>query len=191
MLTPEAQSGILRFVGTDGAQHTVNVLQLAGAAGYRTAVDPIVADVLQVINGTVSQGTVLPSSSNLYQQSLNWKINTGSRDIYPTARLDYQITKSLAWHGTWNLQHNHVDPTGSSYPGIPGQAGESKFTRYALSNGVDWTIAPRIFNSVKFGLQSSVSGVTSAIRYTSGKRRTTSASASAWGLPPSFPTPHR
>ena len=158
LLTSETQSGIFRFVGTDGAQHTVNVLQLAGAAGYQTTIDPIVANVLKVINGTISQGTVLPSSSNLYQQSLNWKIDTGSRDIYPTARLDYQITKNLAWHGTWNLQHNHVDPTGSSYPGIPGQAGESKFTRYALSNGVDWTIAPRVFNSVKFGIQSSVSG---------------------------------
>jgi hypothetical protein len=158
LLTPEAQSGTFRFVGTDGAQHTVNVLQLAGNAGYLNTIDPTVASVLGVINGTVSQGTLLPSSSNLYQQSLNWKITTGSRDYYPTARLDYQITNNLAWHGTWNLQHNHVNPTGSSYPGLPGQAGESKFTRYALSNGVDWTIAPKLFNSVKFGIQSSVSG---------------------------------
>ena len=42
LLTSETQSGIFRFVGTDGAQHTVNVLQLAGAAGYQTAIDPIV-----------------------------------------------------------------------------------------------------------------------------------------------------
>jgi hypothetical protein len=158
LLTSEAQSGVFRFVGTDGAQHTINVLQLAGAAGYRGTIDPTVASVLQVINGTISKGTVLPSSSNLYQQSLNWKIDTGSRDMYPTARLDYQITNSVAWHGSWNLQHNHVDPTGSSYPDIPGQAGESKSTRYAASNGVDWTITPRLFNSVKFGIQSSVSG---------------------------------
>jgi hypothetical protein len=34
LLTSEAQSGIFRFVGTDGAQHTVNVLQLANTAGY-------------------------------------------------------------------------------------------------------------------------------------------------------------
>jgi len=158
LLTQETQSGIFRFIGTDGAQHTVNVLQLAGTAGYSSTIDPTVASVLKVINGTVSQGTVLPSSSNLYQQSLNWKIDTGSRDMYPTARLDYQITNNVAWHGTWNLQHEHVNPTGSSYPGLPGQAGESKFTRYALSNSVDWTVTPKLFNSVKFGLQSSVSG---------------------------------
>jgi hypothetical protein len=158
LLTSEAQSGIFRFVGTDGAQHTINVLQLAGASGYQSTIDPTVASVLNTINGTVSKGTVIPSSSNLYQQSLNWKITTGSRDMYPTARLDYQITNNLAWHGSWNLQHEHVNPTGSSYPGLPGQAGESKFTNYALSNGVDWTITPRLFNSVKFGIQSSVSG---------------------------------
>ena len=158
LLTSETQSGIFRFVGTDGAQHTTNVLQLASTAGYQGTIDPTVAGVLKVINGTVGSNTVIPSSSNLYQQSLNWKITTGSRDMYPTARLDYQIARNLAWHVAWNLQHEHVNPTGSSYPGLPGQAGESKFTRYALSNGADWTISPRIFNSVKFGLQSSVSG---------------------------------
>jgi hypothetical protein len=91
LLTQEAQSGIFRFVGTDGAQHTVNVLQLAGAAGYQSTADPTVASVLKVINGTVGSNTVIPSSSNLYQQSLNWIIDTGSRDMYPTARLDYHL----------------------------------------------------------------------------------------------------
>jgi hypothetical protein len=158
LLTSEAQSGVFRFVGTDSAQHTVNVLQLANTAGYQGTIDPTVTGVLKVINSTIGSNTVLPSSSNLYQQSLNWGITTGSRDMYPTARLDYQIARNLAWHVAWNLQHQHVNPTGSSYPGLPGQAGESKFTRYALSNGVDWTVTPRIFNSVKFGLQSSVSG---------------------------------
>jgi hypothetical protein len=158
LLTSEAQSGTFRFVGTDGQQHTVNVLQLAGAAGYQNSIDPTVSSVLGVINGTVGKGSVLPSSSNLYQQSLNWKITTGSRDEYPTARLDYQVTKNLAWHGAWNLQHEHVNPTGSSYPGLPGQSGESKFTNYALSNGADWTITPTLVNSLKFGIQNSVSG---------------------------------
>ncbi|MBZ5499218.1 MAG: carboxypeptidase-like regulatory domain-containing protein [Acidobacteriia bacterium] len=158
LLTPEAQSGVFRFIGTDGAQHTVNVLQLASTAGYQSAIDPTVAGVLKVINGTVGSNSVVPSSSNYYQQTMSWKYTTGSRDMYPTARLDYQITNNLAWHGTWNLQHEHVNPTGSSYPGLPGQSGESKFTRYALSNGVDYTITPRLFNSLKFGIQSSVSG---------------------------------
>ncbi len=158
LLTQEAQSGVYRFVGTDGLPHTVNVLQLAGANGYPTAIDPTVATALKAINGTIDRGTVLPSSSNLYQNSLTWKQQTGSRDIYPTARLDYQITNQVAWHGSWNMQHEHVNPTGVPYPGLGVQSGESKFTRYALSNGVDWTVTPTLFNSVKFGIQGSVSG---------------------------------
>jgi hypothetical protein len=158
LLTPEAQSGIFRYAGTDGQQHTMNVLGLAGSAGYQSTIDPTVAGVLTTINGTVGKGTVLPSSSNFYQQTLNWKIATGSLDLYPTARLDYQITSQVAWHIAWNLQHEHINPTGSTYPGIPGQAGESKFTHYALSNGVDWSIRPNLYNSVKIGIQSSVNG---------------------------------
>lgn len=158
VLTSEAQSGIFRYAGTDGQQHTVNVLSLAGASGYQSTIDPTVASVLNTIDGTLSKGSLIPSSSNFYQQTLNWKISTGSLDLYPTARLDYQITDKVAWHIAWNLQHEHVNPTGSTYPGIPGQAGESKFTHYALSNGVDWSIKPNLFNSVKIGIQSSVNG---------------------------------
>ena len=158
LLTPEAQSGVFRYAGTDGQQHTVNVLNLAGSNGYKNTIDPTVAGVLSIINGTTSKGTLLPSGSNFYQQTLNWKIATGSLDLYPTARLDYQITNSLAWHIAWNLQHEHVNPTGSTYPGLPGQAGESKLTHYALSNGVDWSIKPNLYNSVKIGIQSSVNG---------------------------------
>jgi Carboxypeptidase regulatory-like domain len=158
LLTPEAQSGVFRYAGTDGQQHTVNVLSLGGAAGYQSAIDPTVASTLSTVNGTVSKGSVLPSSSNFYQQTLNWKIATGSLDLYPTARLDYQITDKVAWHIAWNLQHEHVNPTGSTYPGLPGQAGESKLTHYALANGVDWSIKPNLYNSVKIGIQSSVNG---------------------------------
>ena len=50
LLTSEAQGGVFRFVGTDGAQHTVNVLQLAGTAGYQNSIDPTVSGVLGVIN---------------------------------------------------------------------------------------------------------------------------------------------
>lgn len=158
VMTPEAQSGIYRYMGTDGQLHTVNVLQVAGAAGYSTTIDPTVSSAMKVINGTLSDGALLPIANNFYQQSLTWKIRTNQLTTYPTARLDYQITDKLAWHGSWNLGHNHVDPTGSSYPGLSGQAGESKYTNYALSNGVDTTFSPTLFNAAKFGIQSSVSG---------------------------------
>jgi hypothetical protein len=156
-LTSEAQSGVYRYVGTDNLQHTVNVLQLAASSGYQSSIDPIVANVLKGINETLSRGVLTPSTSNLYQQTLQWRQDRGSRDIYPTARLDYQITDSLAWHGVWNLQHNHTDGSAPAYPGLALNSAESKFTRYALSNGVDWSIRPSMLNSFKLGVQSSVS----------------------------------
>lgn len=157
-LLPGAQSGLYTYLGTDGNQHSVNVLTLAGAAGYQSTIDPTVQAALNTINGTLSKGTVLPIANNFYQQTITWKIPSGSRNMYPTARLDYQITNKVAYHVAWNLRHFHQDPTGPSYPGLPGASGESKETHYALSNGVDTTFTPTIFNSFKFGIQSSITG---------------------------------
>lgn len=155
-LTPAAQAGNYSYLGTDGNVHTVNVLSLAGAAGYPSAVDPAVQTELNTINGTLGKGVVLPVSNNFYQDTINWKIGTGMRDIYPTARLDYQITDKWAYHVAWNLHHNFTDPTGPTYPGLPLASGESKQTSYALSNGLDTTFTPTVFNSFKLGIQSTV-----------------------------------
>lgn len=98
---------------------------------------------LSTIYSTVSRGTVTLIGSNFYRQTLNGKIGAGLLNLYPTARLDYQVS---------------AKGTGSTCPDIPGQAGESNFTHYALSNLVDWTTTSALFNSVQFGIQSSVNG---------------------------------
>jgi len=158
VLLPGAQAGDYTYRGTDGALHTVNVLSLAASAGYSSAIDPTVKAALTTINGTLANGTLLPINNNFFQQTINWKIPTGSRNEYPTARLDYQITDKVAYHVAWNLRHFHQDPTGPSYPGLPGASGENKETHYSLSNGVDTTFTPTLFNSFKFGVQSSITG---------------------------------
>ncbi|SPF33540.1 conserved exported hypothetical protein [Candidatus Sulfopaludibacter sp. SbA4] len=158
VLVPAAQNGDYTYKGTDGSMHTVNVLSLAGAAGYSSTVDPTVKTALTTINGTFGNGTLLPISNNYFQQTLNWKFPTGSRNEYPTARLDYQIANKVAYHVAWNLRHYHVNPTGPSYPGLTGASGESKETHYALSNSLDTTLKPTLFNSFKFGIQSTVTG---------------------------------
>ena len=158
VLTPAAQNGDYTYKGTDGAMHTVNVLSLAATNGYSSAVDPTVKAALNTINGTFSRGSLLPIANNFFQETLNWKFPTGSRNEYPTARLDYQITSKVAYHVAWNLRHYTVDPTGPSYPGLGLASGQGKETHYALSNGVDFTVTPTIFNSFKFGLQSTVTG---------------------------------
>ena len=167
VLTSAAQAGDYTYRGTDGNQHTVNVLALAAANGYSNTIDPTVKATLNTINGTLGKGTVLPIANNFFQQTISWKIPTGSRNEYPTARLDYQVTNKVAYHVAWNLRHFHQDPTGPSYPGLPGASNENKETHYALSNGLDMTITPTMFNSVKFGVQSSVTGANIGNRYPS------------------------
>jgi hypothetical protein len=158
-LLPAAENGDYTYKGTDGQLHTVNVLTLAGQAGYSTKIDPTVQAELNAVNASLSKGTVLPINNNYFQQTVNWKVGTGHRDEYPTARLDYQITSKVAYHTAWNLRHNHTDPTGPNYPGLAIEQGESKETHYALANGVDTTFSPTVFNSFKFGIQSTIIGL--------------------------------
>jgi hypothetical protein len=158
VLVPAAQAGNYTYKGTDGNLYTVNVLTLAASAGYSGTVDPTVKAALTTINGTLNSGTLLPITNNYFQQTLNWKFPTGSRNEYPTARLDYQITNKVAYHVAWNLRHYHVNPTGPSYPDLGLASGEAKETHYALSNGLDTTLKPTLFNSFKFGIQSTVTG---------------------------------
>ncbi len=155
-LTSAAQAGNYTYLGTDGTLHTVNVLALAAANGYPSQIDPAVQAQLTTINGTLSKATLLPISNNYFQQTVAWKTPTGLSDIYPSARLDYQITNKVAYHVAWNLHHNHTNATGPTYPGLPLASGESKQTSYALSNGVDVTFSPTVFNSFKFGIQSTI-----------------------------------
>ena len=145
VLTPGAQTGDYTYKGTDGILHTVNVLALAQANGYTSTIDPTVKTALTTINGTFNSGTLLPISNNYFQETLNWKFPTGSRNEYPTARLDYQVTNKVAYHVAWNLRHYHVNATGPSYPGLGLASGEGKETHYALSNGLDTTIKPTLF----------------------------------------------
>jgi hypothetical protein len=73
--------------------------------------------------------------------------------IYPTARVDYQISSKLAWHGTWNLRAN-TTPGTPNYPGLADLASGSKITTYIASTALDWSIKPTMLNSFNFGVQS-------------------------------------
>jgi hypothetical protein len=157
ILTSSAQSGVFTYIGTDGLTHSTNLLQIAGAAGYASTLNSTVTGVLNTINGTQSAGVIRPATGNLNANTLQWNQSGGTRDYYPTARLDYQITDKVAWHGAWNLHHNHTDGAGPNYPSYGLNSGEAKSTSYIASNGLDWTISPTLFNSFKFGVQSSIS----------------------------------
>src|SRR5215475_4266306 len=52
VLTPAAQMGNYTYVGTDLIKRTVNLLQVAGARGFTSTVDPTIAAMLSKINAS-------------------------------------------------------------------------------------------------------------------------------------------
>ncbi|HXF06774.1 MAG TPA: carboxypeptidase-like regulatory domain-containing protein [Blastocatellia bacterium] len=161
ILTPEAQRGIFKYIGTDNQVYSVNLLEIAERAGYPGRIDPTIQRILDLINSTVSKGTLLPSTTNLNQVTLQWRQEDYSGAYYPTARLDFQITPTLAWHGSWNLRHQQFDGE-PLYPGLADKenrllwANESNVTTYVASNVLDWNITPNILNTFTFGVQSNL-----------------------------------
>src|SRR6185312_14025656 len=121
VLQPEAYQGIYTYLGTDGVNHAINVLQVAGAAGYKSTIDPIVSKLMSDIKATQCSGSIVgyrPVVGYPYEQTMLWGDPTETTNLYPTVRVDYQITDKIAWHGTWNQRHSNT--TGyANYPGGP------------------------------------------------------------------------
>src|SRR5258708_2279924 len=115
ILTKDTQAGNFTYNGTDGQQHTVNLLTAGGRAG-----DPPIAAMLGRISSTQSKASgFLPVPNQPYYQTMTWVQPTKTTPVWPTARLDYQITPKVAWHGTWNLRHQVIDGSAPPYPASP------------------------------------------------------------------------
>jgi len=161
VLTLDAQRGIFKYIGTDNQIYSVNLLQIAAANGFPGQVDPTIQRIFNLTNATRSQGTELVSTTDLNRTTLQWRQEDYTGAFYPTARLDFQITPRLAWHGAWNLRYNQFDGE-PAYPGLADKqnrvlwANESKVTTYIASNVLDWTIRPNMLNNFTFGVQSNL-----------------------------------
>lgn len=153
--TPQAQSGVFTYIGTDGVNHTVNLLQLAAANGFASRLNPVIAGQLGKINGYAGNGTLSPVPGLPYEEQLSFLEHTNTPNKYPTTRLDWQITPKIAYHGSWDLYWRNIANT-EVYPGDPNLANGFKSTYYVASNAFDWTITPHILNQASFGVQSNV-----------------------------------
>jgi hypothetical protein len=156
VLTPAAQAGNFTYIGTDGQTHTVNLLAAAGAAGFTGTVDPTIAGILAQVNTAQAKSTgFLSIPGQPYWQTMQWTQAQNTLYLFPTARIDYQITPKVAWHGTWNLRYENIAGA-PNYPGLnlPDYGGAYKITTYVSTTAVDWTITPHMVNNITFGVQS-------------------------------------
>ena len=161
-LTAAAQQGNFTYVGTDNIKRTVNLLTVARNAGFTGTVDSSIAGILGKINASQTSATFVPISgiASEFMQNMQWTRALNTTQHFPTARLDYTINKSLAWHGTWSLRKSDFTKGVETYPGSPydfagaGGASHSTATPYVATNTVDWTIKQNLVNSAIFGVQS-------------------------------------
>lgn len=173
VLTSDAQRGIFTYVATDNSVRTANLLGIAAAMGFQGTVDPFVAAQFQAVNATLGSGTSVPNTRILDSFSFI-DPNTPNSNIYPTGRVDYQATSSLALRGVLNLHWRDL-PTRPRFPGLPKISDGFTSTYYILSTGADWSVRRDLFNQFSFGVQSNFEefrpGNTLAIYEPQGARR--------------------
>lgn len=161
LLSAEAQQGIFRYQTSAGEIRTVDVFAIAAANNAPTTRDPIIASFLAKQNAAMSvPGTYLRANTSTTDfrrpQVLYWNEDSSIANYYPTTRLDYQITPSVAVTGSWNLR-NYYDK-GQTYwplPENPRQGIYNVAGYFVWSTGVNWTITPRTFNEFRYGTQHS------------------------------------
>lgn len=151
VLTPEAQQGVFRYVATDGSIRTANLLEIARANGFPAALDPYIASQLGIINGTLGGGDLRPS--DLFRNTLAFTIPTRPKNVFPTGRVDWQVSPSLAVRGILNLHWRDL-ARNPNFPGLDFINAGFTSTYYILSSGADWTIRSTLLNQLSVGLQS-------------------------------------
>ncbi|HMV81500.1 MAG TPA: carboxypeptidase-like regulatory domain-containing protein [Blastocatellia bacterium] len=164
ILGASAQQGDFTYLATDGTKRTVNLLNVARAANHTSTIDPTMAGILKNINdsrgATATRFQDIPGVAPEFMQNMLWEQSLTTMQSFPTARVDFQITPGIGWHGTWNLRSSDFTRGTVPYPGSPydfvGVAGaniHSSATPYVATNSVDWTINPNITNNASFGVQ--------------------------------------
>ena len=152
LLNPAAMAGNYSYNGV-----TVNVLAL-GAANAATRAsstpDPTIAQLLQDIRTAASSdGTISALDENVDQ--LRFNVPVESKRIFPTGRLDFNLTDNhrltsavnYNWFKDFPDTLNGRDP---SFPGFPISAGQNS-TRISWSNTLRSTLGRNFVNEARIG----------------------------------------
>ncbi len=160
VVTPDALNGNFTYLGTDGQNHTVNLLNVAAANGFPSTPNPVTQSLINGIKATDSNPAVvafLPVVGSPYLQTMQWNTGLNITNLYPTARLDYRISPKFTYTATWNMRHQKYQGI-PSWPGGPvpdnyPNAEAYSINTYLLSNSLAMTLSPRLLNNLTFGIQ--------------------------------------
>jgi hypothetical protein len=155
VLTPDAQNGFFRYIGTDGKPYRVNLLDTARQNSFPSTVNPIIAAQLQKIQSSTSAGAVSPL--DLFRNRVRWVAPSPVTNQFPVARIDYQVTEKLRLSVSdfYNRNVNDRGFRGTVLPGIftTEQSVGQISNPYIANASATWTLRSNMINEFNFGIQ--------------------------------------
>ncbi|MCU1237643.1 MAG: hypothetical protein JWP63_5610 [Candidatus Solibacter sp.] len=165
VMNPASFNGDYTYPVTGSTPRTINVLQLAQAAGYTSTVDPIIGTTLNQINGYTKNGLLqgrVASSNDYNRYNLLFQPKGLTRYWTDTTRLDYNITNKHTLSVIWTYYANNSSPdiTNSVVPIFPGTGAVVGYdnlvpsqggNRYAVSTSLRSSIKPTLTNEFRMG----------------------------------------
>jgi len=153
VLSPSSLNGDFTYL-VNGAVRSVNLYQLAAAAGQTATADPQIKAMLNAIQASTSQG-VLSELGNPMVQKLTWVTPTTNFNPYPTGRVDFNLSQKNRLTGSFNYQHINSTPdtTNGAEPSFPGfsNTGSQQSTRWTTSESLRTTISANMVNEFRIG----------------------------------------
>jgi hypothetical protein len=155
ILSPLAQQGIFNYSG--GPAAGVNLLTLAAKNGFTSTIDPVVGKLLADIrNAATTRGGIQQLKDPNFQTYSFSPSDGGEIRIFPTVRLDFNLTNKHHLEEIWNIQSHHtlVDFLNNGSPAFPGfsNIGSQKSSRFTNSIALRSTLTPTLVNEARFGL---------------------------------------
>jgi len=155
VLSPGAQQGLFSYRDSAGALQTINLLQIAGNAGFPSRVNANVASSLQAINSTYGEGILTPGNDpNVL--SLGFQYRAKEKIYFPTMRLDWNASEKLRVFLSYGQTRS--DSALVNAPQFPGSLPQDKYTNVSNSAnnriagfGLDYVFRPTLVNQFHAG----------------------------------------
>ncbi len=148
MLNAAAAAGNFTYGST-----SINLLELAARNGQIATMDPTIRQILSDISAATTGGSIQTIDPNLNRFSFNVPVE--SKRIYPTLRLDYNLSSRHRASFSYNYQKftdfpDTLNNRDASYPGFPVEAGQES-VRLSWSAPVRTVLTSNLVNEARVG----------------------------------------
>jgi hypothetical protein len=157
VLSPTAQGGLFQYgcTAAGGCAHSVNLLQLAGANGQTSTIDPTVASMLGIINNAIGATGTTTANTDLNTFGYNFQPDSDRVEHDPGVRVDINLSRNHRLTSTYAFQKvnslpdllNNVE---ARFPGLPVSGGQVSY-RNTGSDTLRSTFGKNLVNEASFG----------------------------------------